>query len=227
MHCVSNYCCNNFKNPADMPHKTLWLHYQYCTQIWNSNGPGSHWWLMFCKRDLMYLWQSSLYHTAYILPPLGDVRIVLVKGWREWQQQRLEEVWQRAEALSVKNHNAVLFLISPVHLETHALKLIAPQHFTFASHDILFIRFIKSTLTDAGPQTAYCIFMFCASHQLQPFEDSLIVSPLTVTSFESCSTVLPEATWTVTLFFPSLRNACEMLPSKVIMGWISEEKTEN
>lgn len=41
--------------------------------------------------------------------------------------------------------------------------------------------------------------------------------------------VLPEATWTVTLFFPSLWNVCEMLPSKVIIGWISkgEKNTES
>lgn len=64
-------------------------------------------------------------------------------------------------------------------------------------------------------------------HQIKCFEVCLFCSPLTVMTFESCNTVLPQATWTVTLFFPSLWNMWEMLPSKVIMGWISKVGKKN
>lgn len=95
-------------------------------------------------RDLMYLWQSCPHHTPYVLPPLGDVRIVLIKSWRERQQQRPEELWKKDEAASVWIWllPLVLSVINLMcsfvlfHLATYALKLIAlkicvrlPWHF--------------------------------------------------------------------------------------------------
>ena len=89
------------------------------------------------NRDVMYLWQRCPHHTAYILPPLGNVRIVLIKSRREWQQQRPEELWKKGVVMSVRIWMLLLvsFLIYLMcsfvffHLATYALKLIAPQDF--------------------------------------------------------------------------------------------------
>lgn len=88
-------------------------------------------------RELMYLWQSCPHHPSYVLPPLWNVRIVLIKSWREWQQQWPVELWEADKVMFVR-----LWVLPRVsvfinlmcsfvffHLATYTLKLIAPQDF--------------------------------------------------------------------------------------------------
>lgn len=43
----------------------------------------------------------------------------------------------------------------------------------------------------------------------------------------SCNIILPEDTWTVTVFIPSAAKVVEMLPSKVTIGYNEQNKLLN
>lgn len=108
----------------------------------------------------MYLRQSCPHHTSNVLSPLWDVRIVLIKSWREWQQQRPEELCKKDNVIivTIRVLLLVLFFINQMcsfvffHLATYTLKLIALQDIMFAHCNILFIRIHIDTILQKGPR---------------------------------------------------------------------------
>lgn len=65
----------------------------------------------------MYLWQSCSHHAPYVLPPLRDVRVVLIKSRREGQQQWPEELWEEHNAFCYDLSAASQFLPNWSHVQ--------------------------------------------------------------------------------------------------------------
>ena len=83
----------------------------------------------------------------------------------------------------------------------------------FSYHSVLGNYFPDSQYTGYGEQT-------------NKGKESVLFrsSPCAAMVFVSCRMELAEDTWTVTVCMPSLVKVCEMLPSKVIIGFRGEVK---